>query len=459
MNIKTNNIGATPAAVTRGRVYIETYGCTFNASDTEVMTGLLEQAGYQVVDSPEGADVVIINSCIVKERSYLDLRKRLAHFSSAAPSPEQRATPVVVLAGCAPKVPQHGKEFSQFPQLGPDNVASVVEVVEQALAGEIVHRVARSHEARLALPKRRRNPAVEIVPISKGCLGKCTFCQTVLARGRLYSFDADEIEAAVRSAVRDGVREVWLTSQDCGAWGQDRGATLPQLLRRLARIPGDFLIRLGMVNPDWAKQFAEELAEIFTHPRFFRFAHLPVQCGSNAVLRAMRREYTVEDFLAVCETLRQAAPDISLATDIIAGFPTETEADWAATIELLRAVRPAVVNRSRFSPRPGTAAARLRPLPSAVVALRSRELYYTTASLVSQRLRERVGGECEVVVEEAPKPHRRLARDATYAPIVIEGDYALGTRLRVRLAAVEGFHLRGQVLEAPELAASLSLAP
>jgi threonylcarbamoyladenosine tRNA methylthiotransferase CDKAL1 len=440
--------GPVEAEAPRGRVYIETYGCTFNASDAEVMAGLLERAGYHVIDSPAGADVVIINSCIVKERSYLDLRKRLAAFEEGVPAHQPVRRPAIVLAGCAPKVPQHGHEFARFAQLGPDNVACVVEVVEKALAGEVIHRVARSDAPRLALPKRRRNPAVEIVPISRGCLGRCSFCQTVLARGRLRSFAEDEIEAAVRDALRQGVREVWLTSQDCGAYGQDRATTLPGLLRRLARIPGDFRIRLGMVNPDWAKQFANELAEILAHPRFFRFAHLPVQAGSDAVLRAMRRDYTVDDFLAVCEVLRRAAPDISIATDVIAGFPTETDDDWAATIELLRRVRPAVVNRSRFSPRPGTAAARLAPLPSAVVARRSRELYYLTASLVAQRLRAWVGRTCPVIVEECPRPGIVLARDDTYTPVVIAGDYAPGTALTVRVEAVEGFHLRARPLAA-----------
>ncbi|MGC8740840.1 MAG: tRNA (N(6)-L-threonylcarbamoyladenosine(37)-C(2))-methylthiotransferase [Candidatus Sumerlaeaceae bacterium] len=437
----------------RYRVYIETYGCTFNTSDSEVMAGLLERAGYEVVPAAEQADIVIINSCIVKERSYLDLRKRIGELVTPTSALSKR--PIVVLAGCAPKVPQHGAEFHHLPQIGPDNVSAIVEVVEHALAGKLLHRVEREHMQRLTLPKRRRNPAIEIVPISKGCLGKCTFCQTVLARGKLYSFSEDEIEAAVRAALADGVRMIWLTSQDCGAYGQDFGSSLPMLLRRLVRLPGDFKIRLGMVNPDWAKRFIDELAEILAHPRFFRFAHLPVQSGSDAVLRAMRREYSVEDFLTVCSKLRAVVPDVSLATDIIAGFPTETDEDWVATLELLRKTEPAVVNRSRFSPRPGTAAARLKPLPSAVVAKRSRELYYCTATLVAKRLHQSVGAVREVIVEECPKPGTAVARDPVYAPIVLKGNFAPGARLQVKLESVEGFHLRGNVVHACATASEL----
>lgn len=429
------------------RVYIETYGCTFNASDSEVMAGLLERAGYELVNSPQEADVVILNSCIVKERSYLDLRRRLGEFSSF--QNREGKKPAVVLAGCAAKVPQHSHEFAHLPQIGPDTVGSIVEVVDEALEGRVTHKVERRHSDRLALPKRRRNPAIEIVPISKGCLGKCTFCQTVLARGRLHSFPEEEIEAAVRAALAEGVRIIWLTSQDCGAYGQDTGSNLPQLLRRLLRIPGQFKIRLGMVNPNWAKLFAEELAEIFAHPRFYRFAHLPLQSGSDTVLRAMRREYSVADVLAICQVLRRQVPDLSIAADVIAGYPTETDEDWAATLDALKQMKPAVVNRSRFSPRPGTAAARLKPLPSRTVAERSRELYYLTATLVGEHLSSRVGKVLEVFVEECPKPNVAVGRGPAYEPIILQGLYAPGTRLSVEVSNVEGFHLQGKPLPVP----------
>lgn len=434
----------------RRKVYIETYGCTFNASDSEVMAGLLERAGYDVVASPQEADVVIVNSCIVKERSYLDLRRRLSEFSSFKNREGKKLA--VVLAGCASKVPQHSREFAHLPQIAPDTVGCIVEVVDEALERRVLHKVERRHSERLGLPKRRRNPAIEIVPISKGCLGKCTFCQTVLARGRLHSFPEDEIETAVRAALAEGVRIIWLTAQDCGAYGQDIGSSLPQLLRRLVRIPGEFKIRLGMVNPNWAKLFAEELAEIFAHPRFYRFAHLPLQSGSDAVLHAMRRGYSVADVLAICHTLRRQVPDISIATDVIAGFPTETDDDWTATLDALKQMRPAVVNRSRFSPRPGTAAARLKPLPSRTVAERSRELYYLTAALVGQHLSTRVGKVVDVVVEECPKPNVAVGRGPAYEPIILQGRYAPGTTLSVEVSQIEGFHLRGKPLPCPACA-------
>jgi len=452
MTSRLNNVSVVKAAPTeatreRKRICIETFGCSFNASDSEVMAGLLQQAGYEMVESPEAADIVIVNSCIVKNRSYLDIRKRLGELEGSIDS-ESGKRPIVILAGCAPKVPEHGREFGRFPQVSPDNVDSIVEVVQRACQGQVIHRVERRiPEHRLALPKRRKNPAVEIVPIARGCLGKCSFCQTVLARGRLYSFSEDEIETAVRNALREGVKEIWLTGQDCGAYGLDRGTTLPRLLERLARVEGTFVYRLGMINPNWARLYAKELAEIYAHPRFFRFAHVPLQSGSDSVLRAMRREYTVSEFLEVCDQLRSAVPDISIATDIIAGFPTETEEDWVKTLDVLRRIEPAVVNRSRFSPRPGTAAARLSPLPSKIVARRSRELYSVTAQLVGKRLSAFKGQVLSAIVEENPRAGVSLARTETYSPVVIDRFLAPGTYVTVLLEDVEGFHLRGKVVD------------
>jgi len=225
---------------------------------------------------------------------------------------------------------------------------------------------------------------------------------------------------------------------------------LPKLLRRIAEIPGDFRVRLGMVNPDWAKIYADELAEIYAHPRFYAFAHLPVQSGSDAVLGAMRRNYSARDFAEVCTVLRRRVPDIAIATDIIAGFPTETDWDWEQTVELLKRVRPAVVNRSRFSPRPGTAAARLTPLPAEVVSRRSRQLADLTFALTQERLRARVGEECEVMIEEQTRPGSVVARDRCYTSIVVEGSWPLGSRLVVRFRQVERFHLRAEVVRAEQ---------
>lgn len=417
---------------------METYGCSFNVSDGEVMAGLLEREGFELADTPETADAVIVNSCTVKDRTWLDLQKRLTQLGQKVPA--------VVLAGCAPKVPQQSKQLEQWSQIGPNNLAEIPDVVRRTLTGENVKRLDIQHdENRLTLPVRRRNKLVEIIPISKGCLGACTFCQTVIARGRLRSFPAEQIIARIKEAIAQGVNQVWLTSQDCGAYGLDIGLHLPRLMQEIIDIPGDFKVRVGMANPDLIDLYPEEFARLLAHPRFYQFAHIPLQAGSNTVLQAMKRLYTVEDFFRICDTIRRHSPHATIATDIIVGFPTETEADFAATMHAVEAADIPVINRSRFSPRAGTPAARLKLLPSGEVAQRSKELYRKAAEIAFADLDKSVGFRGPVMIEEHLTGRNAvLARNFAYKPIVLPETHA--SQMLAEVERRERFHLHGSVL-------------
>ena len=424
--------------VSRCRVYIETCGCSYNVSDAEVMTGVLEDAGYAMADSVDSADAVVLNSCTVKEKTFREFRKRVRALA-ALPS-----GPAIVIAGCIPRVPQHAGDFAGFARIGPDNLEEIPQAVAAALEGRTVVRVARRAGQRLMLPHRRRNRAVEIVPISQGCLGSCTFCQTLIARGRLRSYPVDAIIGRIEDALAQGVRQVWLTSQDAGAYGRDTGTTLPSLLEQIASLPGDFLVRLGMANPDFVKDFAGPLADLLCSPRFYRFLHVPVQSGSDAVLARMGRKYTVRDFVHIVDTVCSRVPDVTLATDVIVGFPGETEADFDATMNLMRLIETPVMNRSRFSPRPGTRAARMEPLPPGVVSSRSKQLNALARDLARKALRRWVGWQGPVMVEDVLRPGVVLARNDAYTPVVVGGAHDPGARLHARVTRVEEFHVCGE---------------
>ncbi|MBX7244448.1 MAG: tRNA (N(6)-L-threonylcarbamoyladenosine(37)-C(2))-methylthiotransferase [Candidatus Sumerlaeaceae bacterium] len=432
-------------AAPRPRVFIETYGCAFNISDSEVMAGLLEREGFELNHSAEGADAVIVNSCTVKDRSYLEFRKRIAALS------RNQEGPAVILAGCVPKVYHQSREFAAHSQIGPDNLADIPEVVRRTLAGEIVQRTARAEQPRLNLPKRRRHEGVEIIPISKGCLGSCTFCQTVIARGRLHSFPEEEILAQLEAAVAEGIKIIWLTSQDCGAYGLDRGSNLPKLMRRIARMRGDFRVRVGMANPDLIKLYLPEFVEALADDRFFKFAHIPVQAGCDDVLSAMQRLYTAADFRRIVDALRERMPEITIATDVIVGFPTETTESFDRTVALMRETAPQVLNRSKFSPRPGTKAARLPLLPSCEVSRRSRELYQLHRTIAAEDGAQWSGWSGAAIVEEALRPGVFLARNFAYKPIVLEGQFAPGETVEIDGATPDGFHLNATVCS-PQMA-------
>lgn len=415
------------------------------------MAGLLEREGFELAGSPAEADAVVVNSCTVKDQTWRELKKRVAALEAggadgAGATGGEPKGPAVILAGCAPRVPEQSRQFPTISQLGPNNLAELPNIVRRTLAGErMVRTDVRHDENRLTLPSRRRNPHVEIVPISKGCLGACTFCQTVLARGRLRSFPVDQIIEKIESAVGEGVTQVWLTSQDCGAYGLDIGSSLPALMRRVAEIPGEFMVRVGMANPDLIWLCLDEFAEILAHPRFYQFAHVPLQAGSDTVLADMKRLYTAEQFRVICERLRRSSPDVTIATDIIVGFPTESDADFQQTLDVIRETGIPVVNRSRFSPRAGTPAARLKPLPSKVVSGRSKALYEVACEIAFADLDKWNGWRGAVTVEEQmPGRGKMLARNFAYKPVVLEAAQAL--RALVQVSCRERFHLEGRIV-------------
>ncbi|EDO27803.1 predicted protein, partial [Nematostella vectensis] len=202
------------------------------------------------------------------------------------------------------------------------------------------------------------------------CLNQCTYCKTKHARGDLGSYPPEEIVNRAKQAFNEGVVEMWLTSEDTGAYGKDIGVTLPELLWQLVKvIPEGGRMRIGMTNPPYILEHLEEMAKILNHPRVYSFLHVPVQSASTNVLADMKREYIAEDFEHVVNYLRQRVPDLTIATDLICGFPTETEDDFQKTLDLVKKYKFPSLFINQFYPRPGTPAARMKRLPTEEVSL------------------------------------------------------------------------------------------
>ena len=350
-------------------MWVKTFGCSHNVSDGEFMAGLLDSQGYGLVDDAHNSDahLWLLNSCTVKDPSQ-------SSFINLVRSGKEAGKRVVV-AGCVPQGDRNLPGLEDVSVVGVQQIHRVVEVVEQELQGNRVRLLQRGALPTLDLPKIRRNPLVEIVPLSTGCRGSCTFCKTKHARGALGSYSLDAIVRRVQTAVADGVTEIWMSSEDTGAWGTDIGSSFPALLRGvLAVLPPDVMLRVGMTNPPYMLDNLPAIAECLKHPNAYRFLHIPLQAGSDAVLTAMNREYDVAEFRAVVDGLRAAVPDITISTDIIAGFPGETDAQWQDTMDIMRHYRFPSTHISKFYPRPGTPAATMRQLPTLVKKTRSREL-------------------------------------------------------------------------------------
>ncbi len=421
--------------------HIETYGCSANVADSEQMAGLLKQAKFEHREKLEDADIIILNTCTVKSPTADSFFTRLDAIKKEFPYK------IIIITGCIPQAdPQRLKNFTV---VGTRQIHHIVEAVEEALNNNIVKMLETGEMPPLNLPKIRKNPIVEIIPISRGCLSRCTFCKTKQARGNLESYSVEDIVSVARQALHEGVQEIWLTSQDTGCYGFELGTNLAKLVKELIVLPGDFKIRIGMGNPVHFKKYYQELFPLLNHPNVFKFLHLPAQSGSNTILKAMRRGNTHEEFLSLVEELRKTIPHCTLATDIIVGFPGETEEDHAATVELLRRTTPDVVNISRFWARPGTPAAGLEQLPVEIVQHRTKIITEIFQNISRMQNEKWLGWEGEMVInEQGSKPGQWCGRNFAYKPVLVEGNgenYTLGEKVSVKITNIGTFDLRGEV--------------
>jgi len=358
----------------QARVYVKTWGCAHNSSDSEYMAGQLAAQGYEITEEKEKADLWLLNSCTVKNPAE-------EHFKNEI-NKGVKDKKKVVIAGCVPQGSQSSDYMQGLSMIGVQQIDRVVEVVEETLKGNSVRMFGAKRSegkkiggAKLNLPKIRRNPLVEIIAVNTGCLNQCTYCKTKHARGELGSYPPDEIVARAVQSFEEGVCEIWLTSEDTGAYGRDIGSSLPELLWRLVEvIPEGCRLRLGMTNPPYILDHLDEMAKILNHDRVYSFLHVPVQAGSDAVLLDMKREYTVAQFEEVVEFLRSRVPGITIITDIIAGFPTETDDDFQETMDLVRKHKFPSLFINQFFPRPGTPAAKMKRIPTQNVKARTKEL-------------------------------------------------------------------------------------
>ena len=299
--------------------------------------------------------MIIYNTCAVKgptENRIIDALKRV--------SPKKK----LVVAGCLPLVSfeRLRREVRFDGVVGPAAADKIVDVVKRVIEGEKVIELEDSLNSKpeLSLPRLRSNPVISKVTANYGCLGSCAYCCVVFARGHLRSYSINEITDLVQRDLVSGAKEFWVTAQDTGCYGRDIGTSLAKLLDALCNIEGDFKVRVGMMTPNMVKDSLTDLVEAFKNEKIFRFVHLPVQSGDNQILKRMRRSYSVKDFEHVVSVFRHVFPWITLATDIICGFPGETREDFEKTLKLIDEVKPDIVNVSKFFARPGTAAANMQ---------------------------------------------------------------------------------------------------
>jgi MiaB-like tRNA modifying enzyme len=374
------------------KIFVEAYGCSASFSDSEMISGLVLNGGHTLVESSSESDLNVIVTCSVKDATA---NKMIHRIKSLNKKP-------LVVAGCLPKAEKSTVEkFSEnASMLGPNSLGKTLQVIDTTLKGRKEIALEDSDLSKVGLPKVRLNPAVGIVEIASGCMSECTFCQTKLSKGDLQSYRIGDIVRQIETEIHDGCKEVWLTSTDNGCYGFDIDTDLPTLVDTVVEIPHDFKVRVGMMNPMYMVRIKDNLIKSFDNDKVYKFLHVPVQSGSNKVLNDMKRGHTADTFRDIVLKARERFPDFTISTDVIVGFPSETNEDFEMTVDLLKETKPDVVNLSKYSARPGTEAAEWEQIDASEVKRRSKIIFDLINQTAFEKNQKWVGWKGQVLFDE-----------------------------------------------------------
>jgi threonylcarbamoyladenosine tRNA methylthiotransferase CDKAL1 len=422
--------------------YLETYGCSLNSADSDIMIGLLREIDAHPVEEVEQAELIILNTCGVKEPTEDRIIHRLVDLSGD--------TKPVIVAGCLPKISlsRIEKAIPDYAAiLGPQGIESMTEIVPRVLTGErgIIH-LESTDMSKLKWLKAPKDSVVCTIPICEGCLGNCAYCAVKFARGQVKSHSEREICQVVGKCTSAGYREIRITSQDLGAYGVDINSNLVTLMQRIGEIEGQHKFRLGMLNPNLVADSIEDLLQVMKSDHFFKFFHIPLQSGSDSVLKAMGRLYTVEEWEGIIETIRETFSDATIATDIIVGYPGETEDDFSLTLDVIQRVRPPVVNISKYGDRPHTLASKSKnKVDTTIKKQRSRRLTVLVNMILQEDNKSWVGWSGPAIVVEKGSRSGFLCRNISYKPIIVHDELQLGSIVNVQVIEDERTHLIGEI--------------
>ena len=418
------------------KIFVEAYGCSASFADSEMISGLIVNGGHTLATDSSESDLNLIVTCSVKDTTANKMMHRIKSLK----------TKPLIVAGCLPKAEKSNVEkFSENASLlGPNSLGKTLDVINSTLLGRKQIALEDSDLSKVGLPKVRLNPTVGIVEIASGCMSECTFCQTKLSKGDLSSYRLGDIVRQVQTEIKEGCKEVWLTSTDNGCYGLDIGTDLPTLVNAVSEIQEDFMIRVGMMNPMYMPRIKQKLIESYDNDKVFKFLHLPVQSGSDKVLNDMKRGHTSETFREIVKRTKDRFDDFTISTDIIVGFPSETEEDFQKTLTLLDETKPDVVNLSKYSARPGTDAAELKQIDAAEVKRRSKIIFQQISKLSMESNRKWIGWKGKVLFDETTEEGIK-GRNFAYKPVFVDGDIKIGRSYIVEIIDATVKRLVGKI--------------
>ena len=422
------------------KVYIESYGCTFNKADGQIMAGVLNENNIDLVDNIDDADVVIVNTCYVKLPTENKIVYKIQQLQEKFPDKK------IIVGGCMveidpEKLDSIGPDCSW---IGPHQLNKAADVVKQTYCGDVVREYGLSKESKVGVTKVTDDSLIHIIQICEGCLGACTFCCTRFARGPLNSYPIADIVEEAKLAIENGACEIQLTAQDTAAFGRDTGENLSDLIKKVANLKGDFRVRVGMMHPKNILNDVDDIIDAIKQPKVYDFIHLPIQSGSDKVLKEMRRGHTIDQYLDIVNKFKKEIPNLTLATDIIVGYPTETDDDFLKTVDLLKNVKPSLIHLSKYQHRKGAISSSLKEIPHETMKNRSKFLSQIKSKITMEENKELLNSYQNVLVVEKGSKGGFIAKTDSYIPVIVD-DVDLGDFVRVKITHATATYLKGIV--------------
>jgi len=448
-------------------IYIQTFGCTANQNNSEILAGILKSAGYEITNNQDIADIIILNTCIVKQKTEDKIKRKIQDL-------KKQKNKLIIITGCMPET--DAKVIQQLNNkailLGTHHMRDISNLIKDYQDNKLKDKkyLDYQREEKLNLPKLPINKLISICQISEGCLGNCSYCKTKLAKGKLFSYSEQDIIKTIESDLKQGAKEVWITSQDNANYGLDQFSLsyqnksvhksrlslpmqkryqngkqkLPELLKKILNLNHKFKLRLGMMDPNNIIPILDELIEIYKYPKMYKFLHIPIQSASNKILKHMNRLYTIEQAEQIIKKFKQEIPNITISTDIIVGYPTETKQDHKQNLDFIKKIKPDVFNLSKFSSHKQTSAGKLKPLLIKTIHKRAKELMDEHRKTALQNKKKFLNKTIKVFVNKKISENLFEARDENYNIVLINSkDNLLGKNIKVKIKNIGVHHIIG----------------
>jgi threonylcarbamoyladenosine tRNA methylthiotransferase CDKAL1 len=404
------------------KLFVKTFGCTLNKKDTEEIISNTDFTDD--LKNIKTCEKILINTCGVKEQTQTKIINFLKKIKS-----EKILEKNIIIFGCLVDIDK--------------------EALEKILPNAHYFKVSQKKEIKKLIAinnkKTKTKKTTSIIIISNGCLGSCTYCAVKIARGNLESKPILKIIDEIKVSIDNGAKEIFLTSQDNACYGQDKGTNLISLLKEILKIKGDFKIRIGMANPQHIKPILKELIKIYKNKKIYKFLHIPIQSGDNKVLKDMNRFYKIEDVFKIVKEFKKEIKNITIATDVIVGFPTEKEEEFKNTIKAIKKIKPLAVNISRFGMRKGIVANKYKDLPGNIKKERSRTLTKLFEKIAYSENKKERNKKYTIIITEKGKNNTSIGKTDNYKSVVLFKTIEIGKKINVKIKNTEKYYLVGEI--------------